>query len=325
MMTWRAVAFAAVLIVTVPARPYSHQPLWPGSRFTEADRARAIEHGLSFIYRTALDGRNFDTYGSDYLWCFYEIASTSSDPRLREQAASMGRERAVRWLRKHAHVDPSAKPDDVADVLFAAYAAERLGFADDRLKEELRRAAARFAPADFIGFDPVKGPPRDATNLHDLLCDALITTYTADQFGVTLGAPYREVSKWLSLVRPYRPGPDGVIPIVNLVTHVVYTVNDYQAHIISPVALPDEFAFLKTHVTDREILKDGEMLGEFMDTLRSFGLSTRDEIIQRGFTELLSKQNADGSWGDMNDRDVYDRYHPTWTAIDGLREYRWSH
>jgi hypothetical protein len=101
-------------------------------------------------------------------------------------------------------------------------------------------------------------------------------------------------------------------------------VNDYNAHPVSRDALPDEFAFLKTHVMDRQILNDGEMLGEFMDTLRAFGLTTRDEIIQRGFAELLSRQNPDGSWGDLASRDIYDRYHPTWTAIDGLREYRWE-
>jgi hypothetical protein len=25
----------------------------------------------------------------------------------------------------------------------------------------------------------------------------------------------------------------------------------------------------------------------------------------------------------MKADDIYDRYHPTWTAIDGLREYSW--
>jgi hypothetical protein len=38
----------------------------------------------------------------------------------------------------------------------------------------------------------------------------------------------------------------------------------------------------------------------------------------------LSVQNPDGSWGDMHDRDPYGRYHPTWTSIDGLRDYRWG-
>jgi len=36
---------------------------------------------------------------------------------------------------------------------------------------------------------------------------------------------------------------------------------------------------------------------------------------------LLSTQNPYGSWGDMKTRDIYLRYHPTWTANDGLRDY----
>jgi hypothetical protein len=111
---------------------------------------------------------------------------------------------------------------------------------------------------------------------------------------------------------------------VNLVTHVVYTTNDYDARPLSPAELPEEFAFLKAHALDREVLGDGEMLGEFMDSLRGFGMTLKDEVIQRGFTELLSKQNPDGSWGDMKSGDIYDRYHPTWTAIDGLRDYAWA-
>ncbi len=307
---------------TFPSRIAGRQPLWPGSRFTEADRARAIQRGLAFIYRTSIEAANFAQYGSDYLWCFYEIASTSADPQLRAQAEAMGRERAIEW-RRTRHVDTSASADEIADLLFGAFAAERLGFRDDALKEEIRRAASRFSPMDMLRFDPAAGPAREDRKLHDLLCDALITTYTADQYGVTLGAPYRDVVKWLALARPYRID-GGLIPAVNLVTHVVYTANDYNAHSISPAALAAEFDFLKTHAADREVLRDGEMLGEFMDTLRAFGLTMHDEIIQRGFSELLSKQNADGSWGDVSGSDIYDRYHPTWTAIDGLREYRWT-
>ena len=36
---------------------------------------------------------------------------------------------------------------------------------------------------------------------------------------------------------------------------------------------------------------------------------------------LLKHQNSDGSWGNADEQDVYTRYHATWTAIDGLREY----
>lgn len=310
-MKWRIGVLAVILATTVPAN------------LTLSDRERAIERGLRFIYQTAQNPKNFSTFGSDYLWCFYEISATSLDPRQRAQATAMGRERAVQWWREHTHIDPAVSADELADTLFGAYAAERLGFPDDRFKAEIRKAAARFRPIDFLRFDPAVRPPQ--AGLLDLLCDALIATYTADQYGVTLGAPYHDIVRWVPLARPYRVGAEGMIPVVNLVTHVVYTANDYNNRPLSPAMLPEEFAFLKDHINDPLVQQDGEMLGEFLDTLRAFGLTRDDDSIRRGFSTLLSRQNPDGSWGDLKDPDIYNRYHPTWTAIDGLRDYSWSH
>jgi hypothetical protein len=69
---------------------------------------------------------------------------------------------------------------------------------------------------------------------------------------------------------------------------------------------------------------DPETTGEFLDSLRSFGLTTDHPLIRTGIEYLLSTQNADGSWGCTEEEDIYARYHPTWTAIDGLREYAWQ-
>jgi hypothetical protein len=46
-----------------------------------------------------------------------------------------------------------------------------------------------------------------------------------------------------------------------------------------------------------------------------------DKLIRLGMKYQLSHQNPDGSWGNMKSKDAYTRYHTTWTAIDGLREY----
>jgi hypothetical protein len=70
-------------------------------------------------------------------------------------------------------------------------------------------------------------------------------------------------------------------------------------------------------------MEDPEMLGEFLDALKSFGLSESHPLILEGMRYLLTQQNSDGSWGDSEVEDIYYRYHPTWTAIDGLREYAW--
>jgi hypothetical protein len=78
--------------------------LWPGSRFTEADRRRAVMRGLDFIYRTARDARIFVDYGDDYLWCFYSLSAAVRDPAVRRAARRMGFERARFWRRNHRSV-----------------------------------------------------------------------------------------------------------------------------------------------------------------------------------------------------------------------------
>lgn len=85
----------------------------------------------------------------------------------------------------------------------------------------------------------------------------------------------------------------------------------------------DRKGFLRSNIRQAIGTHDPEALGEYIDTLKSFGLTEADAEMGAGIRYLLAHQNADGSWGDPADPDLYDRYHTTWTAIDGLREYRW--
>ena len=62
-------------------------------------------------------------------------------------------------------------------------------------------------------------------------------------------------------------------------------------------------------------------MGEFLDTLMSFGFGHEHPLIRTGTEFLLSVQNPDGSWGDANETDIYKRYHPTWTSVNGLMDY----
>jgi hypothetical protein len=323
---------------------------------TLPDRKQAIERGLRFIYRTACDQKNFADFGEDYLWCLYSIGATSRDPDLARLALSIGRERAAVWQRDHRALPANANADVLADLLFGAYAAEQLGLPDQRLKEEIRRAAPLHPVEDYLAFDPKREPPpadlpnpcrkcskmnsRGSTicrrcgapltmrSRYDILCDALITTYTGDRYGVTLGVPYSAVVRWLPAMRPYRGRDGGANPeyydIVYAVTHVVYTQNDYSLFHLSPSSLPDEFAYLKANLGEAIALRDPETMGEMLDCLKSFGLNDTDPLIRTGTEYLLSSQNPDGSWGNMKTSDIYLRYHPTWTAVDGLRDYKWK-
>ncbi len=328
---------------------------WPHAQAEVPTKAAAIRRGLDFIYATATDAKNFTAYGADYLWCFRSIAFTSADPELRRLALRMGQERARQWRREHPHVPVGASADDVAEIGYGSYSADCLGFPNVELKEEVRRAAARFKIEDFLRFDPAREPvpddipqfcekcatqnsrgarmcrkcgrPLTMMNRYDVLEDALVEAYFGDRFGVILGRPFADVVRWAPSLRPYR-GYDGgrnneYDSSLYLITHVIYTLNDYSTYRLRPEWLPHEYEFLKSNLRHSIAADDPEAVGEFMDTLKSFGLSEADPLLRDGTKYLLSRQNPDGSWGDMRTRSIYGRYHPTWTAIDGLRDYAW--
>jgi hypothetical protein len=315
-------------------------------------RDLAIKHGMEFIYRTACDPENFEMYGYDYLGCFHCIAYTSKDVNLRRMARKMGRERAQQWRREHPKVPADADADAIAYLVLGSDAADRLGVRDSRLKEQIREVAGRFDAEDYLGFDAAtESPPHDVPeececgacnprgrktcqrcrrqltmmSSYGVWLDALIRSYMGERYGVRLGAPFADVIKWLPTMRPYPKYEDGdnsdFYWAVYAVTHVVYTLNDYSSYSLSPSWLPQEYAFLKSNLKQAIVMEDPETMGEFLDTLKSFGLSEDHPLIAKGLNYLLLQQNPDGSWGDTEAEDIYERYHPTWTAIDGLRQY----
>jgi len=143
---------------------------------------------------------------------------------------------------------------------------------------------------------------------------------------VLFGARYAEVLKWAPCMRPYPTIHDDeelLREAIYAVTHVVYSLNDYNTYRLSPRWLALEFQFLKTNVAAACERKDPEVLGELLDSLRAFGLRASHPLIVRGTSFLLENQNEDGSWGDLDEENIRTRLHTTWTAIDGLRDCAW--
>lgn len=317
-------------------------------------RAAAVRRGLEFMYRMASDPESFEAYGHDFLFCFYTISSNSKDASLRASARRMGRERARVWRRENPSVPKEINAYDLSNLVAGSDAADRLGVRDEKFKSQLRRALKGFTAEDFYWFDPAREPPPEdvpdgcecgAENKRGRkVCrrckrplvmlgrygswiDAMIMTYLGERYGVRVGASFGDVIKWLPLMRPYRGAENGRNPdyywTVYAVTHVVYTLNHYNVYQLSPRWLPDEFEFLKTNLEESIRREDPEMTGEFLDTLKAFGLSDDHPLIRKGTRYVLSKQNPDGGWGEMDDEDLYLRYHPAFTAINGLRDIAW--
>jgi hypothetical protein len=248
----------------------------------------------------------------------------------------------------------NADADTIAYLVHGCSAADNLGVPGKRIKKKLLTAAGNFTVLDYLGFDPQHEPPpadlpdecscghynkrgrktcsqcrRRLTMLshYAVWLDALVRSYIGERYGCRLGASFADVLGWLPSMRPYpeyHTETDGdFIWAVYAITHVVYTLNDYSMYLLEPGWLPQEFAFLSRAFEHAIALEDPETIGELLDSLRSFGLTRRHPLIAKGIDYLLSTQNPDGSWGDMKAEGIYERYHPTWTAIDGLREYAW--
>jgi hypothetical protein len=315
-------------------------------------RDRAILRGLKFIYRTACDAENFSAYGYDYVFCLHWICSTARDDVLRSTAHRMAVECAWRWRAAHPTVAEEADADTVTHMVFGGLAADKLGVHDAKFKPQVRKAAGHLSAHDFIWFDPLTEQPPDnvpeecdcgaansrgavtchrcqsplnAMSSYEVWLLGLIRSYLGERYGVTLGAKYGDVLRWLPSLRPY-PGADAgddYVWSLYAVTHVVYTLNGYSSYKLSPSWLPDEYEFLKSSLDKFIAWLDPDGVGEILDSLKSFGLQERDPLIRRGVDFLLSTQNPDGSWGEVDATDIYDRYHPTLTAINGLRDYAW--
>ena len=314
----------------------------------------AIERGLEFIYRFGSEGERFANYGCFLICCFALVGATSRDPKLRR----LGRRRAKQLLQRWSRLHPSLPPDATSDLLLqfvvVRYAQGRIGVRDPAGVNQIRVVARRFSAANLLGFDPRNEPPPgdlpypcDCTfqnprgrkackqcrrrlriqSRYRVWMEALANTYVAERSGVLFGARYAEVLKWLPRMRPYPVGDadDGEVlrDAIYAVTHVVYTLNDYHTYRLSPRWLPQEFAFLKACVKNVCEQDDPEILGELLDSLRAFGLSTSHPLIIRGTDYLLACQNRDGSWGDPDEENIRTRCHTTWTAIDGLRSLAW--
>ena len=304
---------AIVLLLAVSLTAAAHAQQTP--------RQAAIAHALHFLQTFAASDNHLSDYGGDLLWCFYSLAHTSADPELHRQAETTGRELARRWRKLHPHVAAEISARELGRLVAAAHAADLLGARDPRFAAELRQAVRRFTAKELLGFDAPREPPA-GTNRYDTWTDALITSYFGDVSGIELGAPLRDVLKWRPCMLPYEGHEeDADFDAYYSVTHIVYALDHYDERRIAAALLPEEFAFIRPHLTAAIASDDPEMVAEALDTLRAAGFE-KDSDVQKGMDYLVSAQRPDGTWAGDSD-DPYTEYHAAWAGIDALRAYRY--
>jgi hypothetical protein len=312
-------------------------------------RLRAARRGLLLLCRLARRKSTFAKYSGHLLLAFYFIAATSRDAVLRRHALTAGRERAREWKRQWYRRRRGLDAVTVMSEICASDAAAQLGIPHPRIRRDLEAAAARYSPRELLGFDPRSGViprnvPEDCEcgarnepgrrrcrtcrrsltkrSRYEVWYHALINIYFCERVGLALPVGYADVMSLLPTLRPYpRPGARDYRDAIYAVTHVVYTLNDYNRSRLPPPRLRRERAFLKRSMAWAIKRGEADTVAEIVDSLAGCGVDDTDVQMINGRAFILEQQRDDGGWGD--DDHEYGRFHSVWTCIDGLRDYAW--
>ena len=148
------------------------------------------------------------------------------------------------------------------------------------------------------------GESLDTRSRYEVWLVALIRSYLGERYGVKLGAKYSDVLKWLPHMRPYPTVDDASAAdfgwSIYAITHIVYTLNDYNSYQLNRRWLPDEYQALSSSLDAFISMDDPETVGEILDCRTSFKVNNSNPLIQRGARYLLDRQNPDGSWGEID-------------------------
>ncbi|MCP3139483.1 hypothetical protein [Pyxidicoccus xibeiensis] len=318
-------------------------------------RDRALYRGLAFLERETRRPERLAAFGSALLYSLSFMATTSRDATVRAYTRQLALRSFRAWQAYWPGQVEAHDADTVSELVHAYGAAERLGLRFPRLKRELLALSRRFPASDYLWFDPNHEPP--PTNVPEtcacgwsnprgrrrcvnpecrarlsrmsplrLWTISLTAAFCGDRNGVPFGVRYERMMRWLPHMRGYahpRRGVGGFYDSAYAISHVVYTLNDYGVWLLDPRLLPHEFEYLTTHLEAALEVGDPDMVGEFLDSLRAFGLDNEDPHVAAGIGFLVETQNRDGSWGERDGALDYTRFHATWAALDGLRDFAW--
>jgi hypothetical protein len=327
----------------------------PSLRLWLAARDRALARGLTFVERATRRPQALESFGSALIYSLSFMATTALDAEVRRYTRQLALRSFRLWQQLWGPRLPADHDADTVSEFVHAYgAAERLGLRFPRQMDALRRASRRFRAADYLWFDPRREPPpadvpefcacgwsnpRRRRRCVNRGCRArldrmsplrvwtisLTAAFCGDRNGVPFGIGYERMMRWLPRMRAYQ-GPGDVAAFYDsayAISHVVYTLNDYGVWLLDPRLLPAEFEYLRTHLPAALEVGDPDMVGEFLDSLRAFGLGNQDAQVAAGIDFLVGSQNRDGSWGEADGNGDYPRFHATWAALDGLRDFAW--
>ncbi len=312
---------------------------------------KQIVKGMNFVASFANNRSYLSAYSADLLFFFVHIANTSDDPSCRQMALSQGKQLAKKW-RKIQCVP--RKPTRLIHTLIAEQAAHDLGCQDIQFRTRLHKKLSLGLIIEQLGFNPTTQPPPDNLNdecescglqnvatrtfckgcrkklvklsKYDVWLNAIVVTHHLNKHRLVGQHLLSETLKWLKHMRPY---PKESVSLQKeaweatyAITHVIYGLTDYSLRPLKLDGLETELKYLTSSCQQAKDCGDLDLLGECIDAIRSFEGTCEGELVNEATNFLLSNQNKDGSWGDIN-HPPHNRMHTTWTVLDAIRGYAW--
>jgi hypothetical protein len=257
---------------------------------------------------------------------FLEIGETSTSERV--EAAAL---RSARRLAKRMHAAFIGKGGvdartDLVDAAALLSDAEAFQVEAAPLLAAIRERMAKLgAPNAIYGVDVSKLEALSEDDLYGVLLDA----YKLERVGIgyaELRPPFT-LSDLLAyvwkkeLVAHDHPDRELFSDHAYLATHVAYVLDDYSKSRLSPEVLGHLFAYYRREFPGVLAQKDLDLVAELVDLFRSTGLDDSDPMVCAGSRFILSKRRKDGTFSRWQaEKTAYDAIHPTWVAVDALRD-----
>ena len=283
----------------------------------------AVERGLSYLETFLRPEEHFKAHWHDFVFEFHNIARTATDPELSARARRTVEEVVVRAKGSGFELGWDVTLGDCDRFAKALHGCEMLGIEPVEPRERVEFLTRRLTSA--VRRYPIE-PTETAKEDFERRCRNLINAYIGLSLNFPVHYGFAEALADCLELRPYEQtealDARAFIRLGFLVTHIVYTVSHYNELLIDPGLLEPERRFMCKSIERLIDIDERELVGEYLDALRTAGLSEEDPLLDGAVSWLVGKQNSDGSWGDPGHERTYKRYHPTMTAVQGLRAYK---
>ena len=270
----------------------------------------AAMKGMLWLAHSTLQAARFT---SDEAQCFLTISGNAADEVLAENAASIHRELLETYPLNVERLPDLPEPRFIIDYLSFCTQSERLGQPHPH-KSDVLDAVHRHGEEFFWNVTPGE--------LSRANCTTLINYYHFSRLQIPMTHSMQEVLAVCgpaALESARELSEEEFEQQLYFVTHWIYALSDYGAAPLARDVHPQLYQYLYDVLPEALAYGNLETLGEVVEGLKIFGHTNSDPWLRPALTNLLKRQNPDGSWGSQRHATTI---HSTWCAVTALYEYR---